>query len=86
MVANMDNMPKPEPLEDAIAAVIRERMRSQGLSENMLATDTGIPRVTLRNRFVAPGRLSIRELRLIADRLGTTAQEITAAAQKTTAA
>lgn len=81
----MDN-PTAATLEEAIVAVIQHEMQEQGISENKLATDTGIPRVTLRNRFVAPGRLSIRELRVIATRLGTSAHEITTRAQQAHAA
>lgn len=76
----------PGDLEQAIAEVIQSRMQEQGISEKRLADETFIPRITLRRRFAVPRNLTVSELATIAKQLGTTPDEITAAARRRAAA
>jgi ribosomal protein S12 methylthiotransferase accessory factor YcaO len=77
----------PATLEQAVAEVIQRHMKDQGISENQMALDTYIPRVTLRRRFqINPNKLTIEEMRVIANRLGTTPEALTAEARQQVAA
>lgn len=61
----------PNNLSKAIAAEVRQRMIEKNVSEQALANETGIPRVTLRRRL-AGAPFTTDELFAIAPILGTT--------------
>ena len=62
----------------AVAAKVEKAMRQAGESHASLAAKTGIPRTTLQRRLTSGGvhPFNVRELRDIAQALGTTASEL----------
>lgn len=71
----MDKHPPP-PYEAHLAAMIREAMQAQGVSENELAERTLIPRITLRRRLQGLPGIKITELLVIAEHLGLDAEDL----------
>lgn len=63
----------------AVAAKIEKAIKASGLSRNAVSKQTGIPYQTLTRRIASRGGspFSVREVKAIADTLGTTAAELT---------
>ena len=70
----------------AIAAVIEDRMRSRGLTQESLADRAGIPLTTLNRTLRGHRALDTGELFRIADVLGVRASTITREAEARSAA
>lgn len=67
-------------LANDIAVVIDRRRIDLGLTVQELASDTQIPLTTLQRRLAGDGKLTVAELRRLADRLQTSPSAILEAA------
>jgi transcriptional regulator with XRE-family HTH domain len=70
-------------LTPKLAAIVRDRMTSQGKSVNGLAEVTGIPFSTLNRRVRGQRAFTTNELELVAVELGTSIVELFAQASTT---
>lgn len=69
------DIPPNHHYEARLGALIREAMRTQGISENELSARTLIPRVTLR-RWLGGHGFKVTGLFVIADNLGLDVEDM----------